>query len=142
MHGVGALLGRSLSPWLGARVLSLGVAVSAALAMAAGPWIASLGNGGACAYRVSRGRPCLGCGGTHAFRRAVTGDMTGAARLNLLGAFAGAAVWLMLIGGIVGAVAGRVWPVVAACLAVAATTPIAAAAAWIRWVNLLPKPWP
>ena len=136
------ILGRGLSPRLAARVLSLGVALSAGLAMTAGPWIANAGNGGACAYRIRWGRPCVGCGGTHAFRRAVAGDLTGAARLNVLGAFAGVASWLMVIGGIVGAVTGRLRPVIAAGLVVAVMTPVVAAAAWIRWMSVVAKPWP
>lgn len=138
----GASAGAALPPGLAARVVSLSVAVSAALVMTAGPWIANLGNGGACAYRVKLGRPCIGCGGTQAYRSAVAGDVARAARLNVLGAFAGVASWLLLIGGVAGALVGHWRPVIVVCLTVAAATPVAAATAWIRWMSVLPKPWP
>ena len=49
-----------------------------------------------CAYRARTGRPCVGCGGTHAFDHAARGRFGAALRANPLGAAVGLAAWLLL----------------------------------------------
>jgi len=50
-------------------------------------------EGAVCPYRLATGRPCMGCGGTHAFARAARGEFGEALRLNWLGAGAGVLLW-------------------------------------------------
>jgi hypothetical protein len=102
----------------------------------AGPWLTDLASPETCAYRARTGRPCLGCGGTHAFRRAVRGDVLGAARLNPLGAFAGVASWLVLFGALNGFITGNLKSLGIACLVVGLATPAVVAGAWIWWLNM------
>ncbi len=127
---------------LGQRAACLAALTCVALLMWTGPWLMSLAGPNACAYRVRTGRPCLGCGGTHAFERAVRGDLLGATRLNPLGAFAGAAAWLILLGALAGSIAGRLKSFVIACLIVGLAMPAVVGAAWVWWLNMPSTAWP
>ena len=49
-----------------------------------------------CAYRARTGRPCVGCGGTHAFDHAARGRFGAAMAANPLGAAVGLGAWLLL----------------------------------------------
>jgi hypothetical protein len=49
-----------------------------------------------CAYRARTGRPCVGCGGTHAFDHAARGHFGAAVAANPLGAAVGLGAWLLL----------------------------------------------
>jgi hypothetical protein len=124
------------------RALSFLAMLCVVVTMLCGPWLANLGVPEVCAYKARTGRPCLGCGGTHAFRHAVAGDLRGAWRFNTLGAFAGVAAWLLLAGALVSSFSGRMGALVAVCLLLGASTPGAVVVAWIRWMNMLPSSWP
>jgi hypothetical protein len=126
------------SPTAPARTLAAVVAFSGGLLLTAGPWLANLGHPDGCAYRIETGRPCVGCDGTKAFRRAVVGDLRGAARLNLLGGFAGVVSWLMCLGGLAGALSGRLKALAVVGLVVVLATPVVVVARWMQWTGMLP----
>jgi hypothetical protein len=60
-----------------------------------------------CSFRARTGLPCLGCGGTRALESMRRGDWRGALAANPLGAFVGAALWLLAAGGAAAAATGR-----------------------------------
>ena len=60
-----------------------------------------------CSFRAQTGRPCMGCGGTHAFGRVARGDVAGALSANPLGAFVGMALWGLALAGAGSALTGR-----------------------------------
>jgi hypothetical protein len=48
-----------------------------------------------CSYKLRTGQPCLGCGGTRAFRLTAQGEWGSAFAANRLGAFTGASLWVL-----------------------------------------------
>lgn len=111
----------------------------AALGVVAGVPLLELGSGGrACEFRVQTGQPCVGCGGTHALEAAVRGDFRAAARANILGAFAGASLWLMIVASSLSLLTG--WPhFLRWCVVVLGlTTPIVLVVGVARWWMGLP----
>lgn len=60
-----------------------------------------------CSFRAQTGKPCMGCGGTHAFGRVARGDVAGALRANPLGAFVALALWGLALAGAGSALTGR-----------------------------------
>lgn len=86
-----------------------------------------------CSYQARTGRPCLGCGGTHAFDHAARGRFAAAARSNPLGAAAGLFTWLLL--GVAGAVVltGRGGWLARALAVVGLGMPLVVAAGLVAW---------
>jgi hypothetical protein len=86
-----------------------------------------------CSYQARTGRPCLGCGGTHAFDHASRGRFAAAVRANPLGAAAGLAAWLLLgVAGLV-LVTGRGGWLGRALAAVGLGTPLVVAMSLVAW---------
>lgn len=103
--------GPSLRAWLLPRVVPGFVLLFAIGLLAAGPW--ALGRLRAldaawrgapeaealvCSYKLRTGEPCLGCGGTRAFRLTSEGEWRSAFATNRLGAFTGASLWVLAAG--------------------------------------------
>lgn len=121
------------------RSIALVCLASAVLVVVAGVPVLELGSGGRpCEFRVQTGQPCVGCGGTHALHAAVRGDFRSAARANILGAFAGAALWLVVVASSLSLMTG--WPhFLRWCVVVLGlTAPIAFAVGVARWWMGLP----
>jgi hypothetical protein len=96
-------------------------------------------EGEVCSFRVETGAPCLGCGGTAAFGHAARGRFARAAVANPLGAWAGAAAWVLLAAsGLTLAGAGTGF-LRAALLGIAATLPAAFVVNAIAWWTSLPR---
>ncbi len=91
-----------------------------------------------CSFRAATGVPCVGCGGTHAFERAAHGDFAGAARLNLLGAWAGLAAWLLAAVSCHALLTGRGRPLGLLVLAVTTLSPVLLVWSAVRWWAALP----
>ena len=78
-----------------AGLLALGEGSASAARAAQG--LAGSPTAEVCSFRARTGQPCLGCGGTEAFGHAARGRFLRAAVANPLGAWAGAAAWLLLL---------------------------------------------
>ena len=89
------------------RGLSALVLMGALILLLRGELLLGLASPGQCSYLRQTGRPCLGCGGTRAYGLAAAGQLSAAARMNLLGAFSGAAVWLVALGSAASLASGR-----------------------------------
>lgn len=89
------------------RGLSAIVLMGALALLLRGEFLLRLASPGQCSYLRQTGRPCLGCGGTRAYGLAATGQLGAAARVNLLGAFSGAAVWLVALGSAASLLSGH-----------------------------------
>jgi len=132
---------------LGSRVLGAAVLAAALSALAAAAPALDLLRGGdagagravtLCSFRARTGLPCLGCGGTRALARMSRGDWRGALAANPLGAYAGAALWLLVAGGAAAAASGR-WMFIGAALALlAALAPMAFVWNAVAWWLALP----
>jgi len=114
-----------LSP-AGARRLVPGlVLLLALLALAKGPEILDRlrtleGKGSetalVCSYRARTGQPCVGCGGTRAFRLTADGDWRRGFGTNVLGASTAMAAWLLAAASAWSALRGRPRPLLASAL--------------------------
>lgn len=86
-----------------------------------------------CSFRARTGKPCMGCGGTHAFGRAARGDVAGALGDNPLGAFVAVALWGLALGGALSAFTGRGGYVAGALATALGLSPGALLANAIAW---------
>jgi uncharacterized protein DUF2752 len=87
-----------------------------------------------CSYQARTGRPCPGCGGTHAFDHASRGRFGAAVRANPLGAAAGLSAWLLLaVAGLV-VVTGRGGWLGRALAVVGLGLPLVVAASLVAWL--------
>ncbi len=96
-----------------------------------------------CSFRARTGAPCLGCGGTEAFGHASRGRFVRAVVANPLGAWSGAAAWVLLFASGLTLAGGGTRALRLAFLSVAATLPAAFvvnAFAW--WASLPPGSMP
>lgn len=91
-----------------------------------------------CSFRARTGLPCLGCGGTRALARMSRGDWRGALAANPLGAYAGAALWLLVAAGAAAAASGRAVFVQAVLALLAALAPMALVWSVVSWWLALP----
>ena len=121
-----------------ARPIAAFALALAVAGLAGGEALLGAAHPGVCSYRQRTGLPCMGCGGTHAFGRMVSGDVTGAVASNPLGAWAGLAVWLLVPGGAAAAAAGRLGPLVATLVGLLASFPLAFAWNALVWWTSLP----
>ena len=121
---------RSASP---GRGLSAVVLIGTLTLLLSGEWLLRVVSPAECAYRRETGRPCIGCGGTRAYGLAVAGQLRAATKMNLLGAFAGMAVWLMTVGSAMSLVTGRQCFMKACAVAVALVAPLALAGGMVIW---------
>jgi hypothetical protein len=92
-----------------------------------------LASPGQCSYLRQTGRPCVGCGGTRAYALAVAGHVCAAAKTNVLGAFAGAAVWLLALGSAVSLATGRSCFLWVCAATVALVGPLALTGSMVVW---------
>ena len=86
-----------------------------------------------CSFRARTGLPCLGCGGTQSLDRMSRGDWRGALAANPLGAFLGAALWLLAAGGAASVASGRAVFVKSVLAALAALAPGAFVWNFVAW---------
>jgi hypothetical protein len=91
-----------------------------------------------CSYRAKTGHPCVGCGGTTAFGLASRGRFVAAARANLLGAFAGAAAWLLFGAAALAAASGRAAVLRWTAALVGLSAPIVFVVSLVAWWSSLP----
>jgi len=100
-------------------------------------------GGRQCRSIVEAGIPCVGCGGTRALERALAGDLWGAVLLNVLGAFAGIAVWSLLLVSLISLATGRPrflkWFVVVFGLGAPAVFGVEVVLWWLTWFPVLAR---
>jgi hypothetical protein len=123
------LLGSAITLGLGERLLQLAHSIAAFSEgkSAAGPIV--------CSFRARTGLPCVGCGGTRAFRLGARGAFAAAARTNPLGAFAAGAVWVTMVGALASLLVGRQKVMTVSLLAVVVASPavLMATIGWWWW---------
>lgn len=133
-----AAVARLLAAWVfvgSAALLALGGEGSLRAVRTVDAWLHGRSEAApfVCTYQARTGRPCVGCGGTHAFDHAARGRLRAAARTNPLGALAGLAVWVLLgTAGLV-LVTGRGSWLGGALAAVGLGAPLVTAAAVVSW---------
>ena len=111
---------------LGPRLFEAAYAVNA--------W--STGTRGApaiCAFRARTGLPCVGCGGTRAFRLGMRGAFPGAVAANPLGAFSAAAVWAVALGAGGALLSGRTAALKVPLITTAVLLPFVFVATFVWW---------
>jgi hypothetical protein len=88
-----------------------------------------------CSFRARTGLPCVGCGGTRAFRLGARGAFAAAARANLLGAYAAGAVWVTMAGALASLLLGRPKIMTVSLLTVVVASPavLMATIGWWMW---------
>lgn len=141
----GRAVRRPQDPLRRARALRLasGFVLAASLSglLAGAPSLERLGElqgTRACSFRSRTGLPCMGCGGTHALALAARGDVPGALAANPLGAWAGLAAWLLVLGAGASALTARRAFLGAALVVVALVTPVAFLWNAVSWWMSLP----
>ena len=115
------------------RVVSAIILAGTLALLLRGEFLLTLLNPGQCAYLRETGRPCVGCGGTRAYGLAARGHWRAAARMNLLGAFAGLAVWLVTAGSAASLTTGRACFLKICAVFVAVLAPLALAGGMMIW---------
>jgi hypothetical protein len=120
-----------------AALLSLGETAAAAARAAQG--LAGAPTAEVCSFRARTGSPCLGCGGTEAFRHAARGRFRRAAVANPLGAWSGAAAWALLAASFLTFAGARTDIFRLTLFSLAATLPAAFVVNAIAWWTSLPR---
>ena len=92
-----------------------------------------------CSFRAQTGSPCLGCGGTEAFGLASRGRFLRAAIANPLGAWSGAATWLLAAASALTLAGARPDIFRWTLFSLAATLPAAFVVNAIAWWTSLPR---
>jgi hypothetical protein len=115
------------------RAVSAVALVGAVALLLGGEWLLSAMSPAQCSYLRQTGRPCLGCGGTRAYGLLVKGQIGAAARTNLLGAFTGAAVWLLALGAAGSLATGSARILKACVVLVVLVTPLVMVGGVVIW---------
>ena len=133
------------------RALALSILLAAGAALALGErtlvWMQAVtsfaeGKNAAaplvCSFRARTGLPCVGCGGTRAFRLGARGAFAASWKANPLGAWAAASTWLLAVAAAGSLFASRARPLQVALLTVALLSPVVLVAAVVSWLWRLP----